>query len=115
MKRGEVVLITFPFSDLSGTKVRPAIVISSDSYNKTSQDSLFMLVSTKVDNPRSVDYLISNSHPDFKSTGLKNTSKVKCDKIVSLLQNIAKRKLGILSKDMQESIDKILISLLGLN
>ena len=115
MKRGDIVLITFPFSDLKGIKVRPAVVISSDNYNQKGQDALFMLISSNISSPRSSDYFITNSHLDFKTTGLKQSSLVKVDKIVSLLQGICKRKLGVLSKDMQESIDKILISVLGLN
>ena len=114
MKRGDVVLITFPFSDLKGIKVRPAVVISANTYNLTSQDALFMLISSNVTNPRLTDYLISSSHPDFKLTGLKVSSVVKVDKVVSLLQTIAQRYLGVLSKDMQDSIDKILIDVLGL-
>lgn len=115
MKRGDIVLITFPFSDLKGIKVRPAVVISSDTYNQKSQDALFMLVSSNIFNPRSTDYFITNANPDFKNTGLKQPSLVKVDKIVSLLQSICRRQLGVLSKDMQESIDKILINVLGLN
>ena len=115
MKRGDLVLIVFPFSDLKGVKVRPAVVISSDKYNQKSQDALFMLISSNVVNPRSTDYFITNTHLDFKNTGLKQSSLVKVDKIVSLLQSISKRQLGVLSKDMQDSIDKILINVLGLN
>ena len=115
MKRGDIVLITFPFSDLKGIKVRPAIVISSDTYNQKGQDALFMLISSNVSNPRSTDYLVSTGHPDFGKTRLKQSSLVKVDKIVSLLQSIAQRHLGVLSTDMQESIDKILIGVLGLN
>jgi hypothetical protein len=76
---------------------------------------LFMLVSSNVVSPRPTDYLISTGHPDFKQTGLRQSSVVKVDKIVSLLQAIAQRHLGVLSRDMQSSIDKILISILGLN
>ena len=115
MKRGDIVLITFPFSDLRGIKVRPAVVISSDIYNKKSQDALFILISSNVVSPRATDYLLSSGHPDFKQTGLKQASVVKVDKIVSILQTIAQRHLGVLSKDMQDSIDKILINILGLN
>jgi mRNA interferase MazF len=36
--QGELILIPFPFSDLSGQKIRPAVVISRDSYNLFSND-----------------------------------------------------------------------------
>lgn len=34
MKQGDVVSILFPFSDLSARKMRPALVLSNDAYNK---------------------------------------------------------------------------------
>lgn len=33
-KPGQIVVIPFPFSDLSSTKVRPAVVVSNDRYNQ---------------------------------------------------------------------------------
>ena len=39
-QRGDVVLVPFPFSDLSTTKVRPAVVVSSDLYHSTEPDLL---------------------------------------------------------------------------
>src|SRR3954452_5488921 len=39
-QRGDVLLVPFPFSDLSATKVRPAIVVSSHLYHNTEPDLL---------------------------------------------------------------------------
>ena len=33
-KRGDIVLIPFPFADLTGTKIRPALVVSTMAYEK---------------------------------------------------------------------------------
>ena len=115
MKRGDVVLITFPFSDLQGIKVRPALIISSNKYNKKSQDALFMLISSNIKNPRPIDIVIKYNHPDFKMTGLKKDSLVKCDKIVSLLKETAKRHLGHISEELQKSIDLTLADVCGLD
>jgi len=42
--KGDVVLVPFPFSDQTTTKKRPAVIISSDTYNDTSQDIVIMAI-----------------------------------------------------------------------
>jgi hypothetical protein len=37
-KKGDVILVPFPFSDQTTTRKRPAVIISSDTYNNISQD-----------------------------------------------------------------------------
>lgn len=34
MKQGDIVVLNFPFSDLSGSKLRPAVVLSTQVHNK---------------------------------------------------------------------------------
>jgi mRNA interferase MazF len=36
---GDVVLVPFPFTDQSGTKKRPAVVVSSHGYNASRRDT----------------------------------------------------------------------------
>jgi len=38
--RGDIVLVPFDFSDRSGSKLRPAVVVSTDEYNDRSPDVL---------------------------------------------------------------------------
>lgn len=46
-KKGDIVIIGFPFSDLSKTKKRPALVISNDTVNKTG-DYLMVQITSKI-------------------------------------------------------------------
>jgi mRNA interferase MazF len=48
-KKGEIVIIGFPFSDLSRTKKRPALIISNDTVNKTG-DYLMVQVTSNIRN-----------------------------------------------------------------
>ena len=43
-KRGDVILVPFPFSDQSTTKKRPAVIISSNNYNNISPDIIIMAI-----------------------------------------------------------------------
>ena len=44
MKRGEVVDVDWPYSDLSGTKVRPAVVVQADFLNALVDDTIFVKI-----------------------------------------------------------------------
>jgi hypothetical protein len=48
---GDVVLVPFPFTDQSGTKKRPAVVVSSDGYNASRRDIVIMAVTSQVRTP----------------------------------------------------------------
>jgi hypothetical protein len=48
-KRGDIVLVPFPFSDQTTTKKRPAVVISSSRYNAVSQDIIIMAVTSQTE------------------------------------------------------------------
>ena len=47
-QRGDVVLVPFPFSDLSTTKVRPAVVVSGSLYHTTEPDLILAAITSRV-------------------------------------------------------------------
>ena len=52
-KRGDIVLVSFPFTDLSSSKRRPALVVSPDSFNQQLQDVVLVaLTSNLIDDDR---------------------------------------------------------------
>jgi mRNA interferase MazF len=46
MNRGEVVIVDFPFSDQSGSKPRPALVVQADSLNQRIRETILASIST---------------------------------------------------------------------
>ena len=48
---GDVVLVPFPFTDQAGTKKRPAVVVSSHSYNASRRDIVIMAITSQVRQP----------------------------------------------------------------
>ena len=109
--RGDIILIPFPFTDLSGRKVRPAVVV-----NVVGDDVLVAFISSVVPPmpPASTDLLIPANHPDFVATGLKTTSLIKLAKLVCLHQSLIVRKLGHLSGAFQREADVRLARAVGL-
>jgi mRNA-degrading endonuclease toxin of MazEF toxin-antitoxin module len=47
-RRGDVVLLPFPFADLTSTKVRPALVLSSSLYHKSEPDIIVAAITSNV-------------------------------------------------------------------
>jgi mRNA interferase MazF len=48
---GDVVLVPFPFTDQSGTKKRPAVIVSSNSYNTNRRDLIIMAITSQILQP----------------------------------------------------------------
>jgi len=72
--RGDLVLVPFPFSDLSTTKVRPAVVVSSAFYHSLEPDLLLAAITSKVAAAIGpLDYLLN----DWQAAGLRSPSALK--------------------------------------
>ncbi len=94
MNPGEVVLIRFPFSDLTTAKVRPSLVISSSEYNTSGNDVIFASITSNTNRALPNDILIDSTDEEFEKTGLKRASAIKTGHIFTLEKTLAKRLLG---------------------
>jgi mRNA interferase MazF len=73
-QRGEVVLVSFPYSDFSTAKARPAIVISSAAYHQTEPDLLLAVITFNLDAATGrFDYPLQH----WKEAGLRFPSALK--------------------------------------
>jgi mRNA interferase MazF len=93
MKRGDVVLVGWPFTDFSTMKVRPAVVISSNDYNQ-GEDCILVAVSSSTPKCASWDVPVQPSDVGFGRTGLHLASTIQCGKLLTVSRNIIKRRLG---------------------
>ncbi len=88
-KFGTIVLVPFPFTDLSATKVRPALVISKE--NSSSRDVILCFITSRIDGQQ-VEQAIA-LQPSTKN-GIKIPSIVRFDKIATLDKGIIIGELG---------------------
>lgn len=58
-KKGDIVLIPFPFTDLTSTKTRPAVIVSTESYEKETGNFVVAMI-TSVPQNTSYDYEIKD-------------------------------------------------------
>lgn len=92
-KRGDVVLVPFPFTDLTTAKQRPGIVISSDAFNATHDDVVLLAVTSRI--PAKLigdEFLIPSG--ELSSCGLPKPSLVRLMKVFTLHQRLVIKRLG---------------------
>ncbi|SNS71481.1 transcriptional modulator of MazE/toxin, MazF [Ekhidna lutea] len=88
MKKGDLVLVPFPFTDLKGKKTRPALVlVPSDDY------VCVCFITTNLNKTSTSDILINPS----KDNRLKKTSLIKLDKITTIDRSLIIGRLGSLA------------------
>lgn len=114
-QRGDIVLVPFPFTDLTRTKARPAVIISSSEFNIASPDIIIAAISSKVPAKLAdTELLLSQTEPGFKATGLRVDSVVRTTKLYTLTQSLVYNTLGKLNQQTLGSLDDCLARAVGL-
>jgi len=115
VSRGSVVLVRYPFTDLSGAKVRPAVLLTPDILIKEIDDVHCLFISSVIPpNLLPTDFVLETSHPGFQLTGLKYRSLFRTHKLALLHKTLVLKTLGNLNDRLMKEIDKRLKKALGL-
>ena len=111
LKINEIWLVSFPFSDLAGNKLRPALVIAIHR-----EEAIILGIFSKIpnENLRETWVLVSDQGDKFKENGLKKSSLIRADKIATVNEVVFQRKLVILSSELTEQVNLALIKSLNL-
>ena len=111
MKRGDVVVVDFPFSDRTGSKVRPALLVQADSLNHSRSDTILAII-TKVSSRRSTELFVDTT--SVPGTGLRFNSFIQCDTLITLDQSLVIAVIGSLPSHLVQRLDDCLRMALGL-
>jgi len=115
IRRGDIVLVGFPFTDLTATKVRPAVVVSSSGYHRATEDALLAAISSApLRRPSPTQVVVADDRAGFGATGLKRSSSILCGKLFAAERRLLLRRLGHLDKATQKRVDRALAAALGL-
>lgn len=102
-RRGDVVLVPFPFTDLSTTKQRPALVISPDGWNLARQDVVLVAITSQITS--SVEASDLHLSPDDElAAGLPKPSLIRPTKLFTMHRGLLKRTLGQLPAATTETV-----------
>ena len=116
VKRNSVVLIRYPFTDLTGVKVRPAVILTPDHLLNELEDVLCLFISSIMpEKLRPTDFILKSEHPLFSRTGLKQRSIFRAHKLALLHKSLIMRNLGEVDTKIMREIDQKLIIALGLS
>ncbi|MBI2077892.1 MAG: type II toxin-antitoxin system PemK/MazF family toxin [Euryarchaeota archaeon] len=91
LEPGDVVLVPFPFADLSSRKTRPALVLSSAQYNATDPHVVLCGLTANLANAA---FSVLVDPADVVGGTLPRASRVKVDRIVTVDQRLVRRHLG---------------------
>jgi mRNA interferase MazF len=109
MNQLDVVLVAIPFSDLSATKTRPALIVSGPQFNNGS-DVVVCAITSNLARTREPNMLLTNA--DFVKGGLPVPSVVRFGWPMRIERTIIRKKLGTLSgtrtKTVREGINALL-------
>ena len=105
VQQRELWLVPFPFSDFSGRKVRPVLIISNDEFNTSSEDSI---VCGTTSNITQKYHLVQLNKEDLEEGHLFDPCGVKVENILKINNKLLLKKIGkVKERVLNESIVKL--------
>lgn len=105
MKKGDIVLTPFPFTDLVGNKIRPAIILIESESLVT-----ICFISTQIIYLNDNDFILQPN----ESNRLKKESVAKLNKIATIDKDLIIGKIGILNQAEMNTLNQALRKILKL-
>lgn len=104
MNQQDLVWVRLPFSSLRESKVRPAVIVSNNEYNKKSQDVIVCAITSRLDGK---GILIDSGN--LSSGNLPVKSRIRADKIMQIEKNLIIKPFARLdNKTFDMLIDEIM-------
>lgn len=103
MIKGKIVLVPFPFDDLTAVKVRPAACLT----NPISPYHHVVLAFISSQIPQDMlptDIVLDFGQPEFAATGLHVTSTLRLHRLMTATSSLFKRELGTLPPTIQTEL-----------
>ena len=96
----DLLLVPFPFSDQSGNKVRPVMVVSNKEFNEHSDDILVIGITSNISRGK---YTLSLSSNDLEEGKLYSKCCIKAENILKIEKNLVVKKIGKIKETKLES------------
>lgn len=107
----DIILVPFPFTDLSTSKKRPALIISPDVYNQNSPDLIIAFITSRISAEKKYgDFLIKY----WQDANLPKPSMIRM-KFATINKSIIVKKLGCLTKKDRKNFKKLFFRFFKMN
>jgi mRNA interferase MazF len=116
VQRGDVVVINFPYSDQTGSKKRPALVVQDDRWNSSLDDTIVAFITSGAAQyiGALTQKLIRLGTQESYGSGLRSDSVIECQTLLTCDQALIIAIIGQLSPIVMRDIDDCLRASLGL-
>ena len=105
IEQRDILLIPFPFSDQTGKKVRPVIVVSNNKFNSNSEDIIICAITTNISKEF---YTIKIESNHLEENNIKEECCIKAENILKLDKKLIIKKIDRLKENIfPEVIKKI--------
>ena len=104
-KQKEIVLVPFPYSDLSSSKKRPVLIVSNNSYNSNYPDIVVCVITSNIfkDN-----FSVELGNNDLESGIIPELSVIKCHKLFTIEQSQIIKKFSVIKDQKFEEVISLL-------
>ena len=113
MTKSRIVLVPFPFDDMTSNKVSPAVCMTNP-IGPHRHIVMAFISSQMPANIEASDVILDPQRKDFGATGLRVASVLRLHRLVTLTTALIRRDMGQLSQVWQEEVDQKLAVLFGL-
>jgi mRNA interferase MazF len=113
MTKGRIVLVPFPFDDMTASKVRPAVCLT-DPIGPHRHVVVAFVSSQRPADMAPTDVVLDPQRKDFGVTGLRVESVLRLHRLVTLTTALIRRDMGKLSQAWRDEVDQKLSVLFGL-
>ena len=105
-RQGDVVLVPFPFADLSAVKQRPVLILSADT---SGDDVITCGITSNISRKK---HSIPIEQAQFTQGTLPKKSLIRVDKLFTLEKQIIKRRFGRIDQETLDSVKAVFCGLI---
>jgi mRNA interferase MazF len=115
-RRGDVVIVQFPYVGGGAGNKRPAVVVQCDRLNRQIQNTIVAMITgnLRLIGREPTQFLVDPATPDGQSSGLSYPSAVKCENLVTVAQTDIIVTIGHLSDVLKQKLNECLRAALEL-